>query len=125
MDADEVRRLAKRSPKEHLEMSFLRHWHLLFAQLPGPVRQYVFCPGRKWAFDFAWPDENIKLAVEIQGGAYMQRSGHNTASGQTKDYEKWRMAARLGWRVLPFSTVDMKHAADVVQEVAEILCKAE
>ena len=117
----EIKQLAKRGPKEQLENSFLSHWVLLFPNLPLPVRQLKFHPERKWRWDFAWDFPDIKLAVEIQGGSWMKRSGHNTAAGQTKDYEKWRAGVSLGWKILPYSSVDMKHVTSVVTEVAEIL----
>jgi len=124
MDSSEVRKLAKRSQKEHLEISFLRHWELLHGSLPEPERQHKFHPDRKWRWDFSWNYPDIKLAVEIQGGTWMKKGGHTTGVGQTKDYEKWREGVRLGWKILPFNTSDMKHPADVVDFVAEVLTHA-
>jgi len=120
LSAEEVLKAAKRSKQQELENKFLAAWVEQFPMLPEPVRQYKFCPTRKWPFDFAWVD--AKLAAEIQGGAHMPRSGHNTAIGQWKDYEKWREAVLMGWRILPFNTIDMQHPNDVVEFVARVLC---
>lgn len=122
--SEEVRQLAKRSQKEELENKFLATWALLYPSLPQPERQVKFHPARKWAWDFSWDFEDIKLAVEIQGGTWMEKGGHTSGSGIDKDYEKWRAAVRLGWKVLPYSTTDMKNAVAVAEEVAEILCNA-
>lgn len=122
LSQDEFKKLAKRSQKESLENKFLRTWTEEFSNLPPPVSQYRFHDTRKWRFDFAWPE--WKLAVEIQGGTW-SKGGHNTGYGITADYEKLRVAQRLGWKVLPYSTQDCKDMVQVVTEVAEILCGVE
>ena len=121
MDSNEVKRLAKNTRKAQLEQRFLEAWGTHYRHLPRPVMQHRFCHARKWRFDFCWPDE--KLAVEIQGGSFVN-GGHNRAGQQQKDYEKQRAAVRLGWRVLPFNTIDLKDPEAVVTEVAELLTNA-
>ncbi len=127
MDSSEVRKLAKRSQKEHLEISFLRHWNLLFPNLPPPVRQFkVLNPntGRHWKLDFYWAECSPPLCVELNGGSWIA-GGHNTAQGQHKDYIRHNTLTRMGIRCLYFNTIACQNMADVVQEVAEILCSAE
>lgn len=119
---EEVKALARGSSKDRLEASFLAHWTTLFSKLPSPLRQHKFHTDRKWAFDFAWPE--WKLAVELDGGSWI-KGGHNTATGQARDYEKHNAAVRLGWRVLRFNTPMMKNMAEVVEYVAEVLTNAE
>ena len=111
----------KQGKKAVLEQSFLRHWKLCYPTLPMPTMQHHFHPERKWRFDFAWIE--WKLAVEIQGGSFVQ-GGHNRGAQQAKDYEKQREAVRLGWRVLPFNTLDMKDVVGVCDFVAEVLTNA-
>ena len=60
-------------------------------------REYRFHPVRRWRFDFAWPD--VKIAVEVEGGAFVQ-GRHGRGAGITNDCEKYNHAAMLGWRVL-------------------------
>lgn len=98
----------KKSQKNDLELQFLEIFKELCPELPEPIRQYRFHKKRLWRMDFAWPE--YKIFVEIQGGAFARRgrSGHNTGLGQAKDYEKWRVAARMGWTVLPFNTHDLQ-----------------
>jgi len=121
---DEVKQLAKRSQKETLENNFLSHWVLMFGNLPEPVRQYAVRnphTGRDWKLDFCWASE--LLAVEIQGGSFI-KGGHNTATGQAQDYIRHNTLTRMGWRTLFYNTIQCKHMADVVTEVAEVLCQA-
>lgn len=122
MDSSEARKLAKRSQKDRLENSFLATWVMLYPQLPVPVRQYKFLPDRKFLWDFAWPEDY--LAVEIQGGSFMAKSGHTSLSGQSRDCEKQRLAVAAGWRVLPFNSLDMKNVIACVEFTAEVLCNA-
>ena len=67
----------------------------------SPVREYVFCSGRKWRFDFAFPDS--MTAVEVEGGVW-SGGRHTRGSGYEKDLEKYNSATRLGWKVYRFST---------------------
>jgi len=103
--------------KALLEKRFYYNFCRAFPNLPKPMcafngRQHCFHPIRQWRSDFAWP--SVKIAVEIQGGSflgkskYKKRGGHNTAIGQSRDYEKNRAAVMMGWRVLMFNTSDLK-----------------
>lgn len=113
--------MEKLKGKAALEHSFLTHWTLLFPTLPKPTLQLHFHPSRKWRFDFSWEPE--KIAVEIQGGSFTG-GGHNRPLQQAKDYEKQREAVRLGWRVLPFNTLDLKDPVACVEFVAALLTNA-
>jgi hypothetical protein len=68
-----------------------------FAQVPVPVGEHRFHPTRKWRFDWAWPQQF--LALEVNGGAYIQ-GRHTRGAGFEKDCEKLSEAAVLGYRVL-------------------------
>jgi very-short-patch-repair endonuclease len=92
--------------KSKLEDRFYRFWKKRFPYLPAPIKQHKFHPIRQWRFDFSWPE--VKIAVEIQGGTFMRRGGHNTGIGQVMDHEKSRAAVISGWRVLQFSTSDLR-----------------
>lgn len=67
------------------------------ADLPAPVRELVFYPGRRWRFDFAW--EAQRVAVEVDGGAWAPGGGRHATDA---DRDKLNHAA-LAWRVLRFS----------------------
>lgn len=110
-----------------LEERFARAWKKKYPRLPPPVPQYKFYEERNFKSDFAWPKE--KVLVEIQGGSF-SFGGHNRAVVQSADYDKARWAARLGWKFLPFNTLDMGQVDDgkvfdCVNFVAEVLCNAQ
>ena len=75
-------------------------------QLPEPETQYRAVPGRRFRWDFAWPEH--KLAAEVQGGIWKRTetgrsAGHAFPARMAKDYEKNNLAVMLGWRVLYFT----------------------
>jgi len=75
--------------------------------IPDPVEEYVFHPTRKWRLDICWPDE--KLALEIEGGTYMERGGHRgSIGGYIKDIEKYNALAILGYSLLRFTPQQME-----------------
>lgn len=73
--------------------------------LPEPRFEYRFHPKRKWRFDIAFDMANFpshaKIAVEVQGGIWIQGGGrHNRGAAMLKEWEKLNTAAAMGWRVL-------------------------
>ena len=82
----------------------------------NPKRELVFDSRRRWRFDFAWPEE--KLAVEIEGGNWMQ-GRHTRPADFERDACKYNRAVELGWRVLRFTThmVASGEAIDTVRRV--------
>ena len=74
-------------------------------KIPTPDQEVKFIDKRKFRFDFAWVDE--KLAVEIEGGVWIQ-GRHTRGSGYVKDMEKYNLAAEAGWRVLRFTPQQIK-----------------
>ena len=72
---------------------------------PDPEEEYRFLDSRRFRFDFAWTD--VSIAVEIEGGTYVQ-GRHVTGAGFSKDCEKYNLATRDGWRVYRFTTAMVK-----------------
>jgi len=103
-----------------LEEQFSALWHASYPCLARPEREYHFDPiYPRRRLDFAWP--KLKLAVEIEGGMYV-RGRHQRARGYTNDCRKYNAAVLLGWRVLRYTTLDMKERPmQVVAEVASQL----
>ena len=79
----------------HCGISFDRLCAL--TQLPQPVAEHRFSPPRRWRFDWAWPDE--KVALEVQGGVFVQ-GRHTRGAALLREHEKLNEAAAQGWRVL-------------------------
>ena len=86
--------------------------------VPEPQRQLRFEEGRKWAFDFAWPDQgadedgcvyemNRGLAVEVDGGTWTA-GRHTRGLGFERDCQKLNAATLAGWRVLRFTSSMVK-----------------
>lgn len=84
------------SPQSELEMQFESLWITLYPDLPAPVREHRAIPGRRFRFDFAWPEQRV--AVELQGGLWV-KGRHVRGAGYERDCEKLALAQRLGWRV--------------------------
>lgn len=84
------------------------------------TREYKFARsiGRKWRFDFAF--EDIKLAIEIQGGTW-KYGAHSRPRQYTKDCDKANYAIELGWFVLRYTsdmlTVDPFGIAKQVERI--------
>lgn len=64
-------------------------------------REVLFHAKRDWRLDFA--DQQIGLAIEIDGGVYTQ-GRHTRGDGYTEDCIKLAEATILGWTVLRFTT---------------------
>ena len=90
---------------------------LTTTDLPIPEREYMFAKsiGRRWRFDFAWPDS--KIAVEIEGGTWTSKSRHTTGKGFMDDCEKYNAAAEMGWRVFRFTTDMVTGGVDQIERV--------
>jgi very-short-patch-repair endonuclease len=89
------------------------------AGLPTPVREYSAIPGRRYRWDFAWPE--ARVLVEINGGTYAHM-GHSTGSGIARDYEKSNLAVLAGWKVFAFDRrmVEGGAALAVVSKALEV-----
>lgn len=71
------------------------------AQLPAWETEYQFAPGRRWAFDVAWPA--FQIALEVEGGTWVQ-GRHVRPLGFEEDCRKYNRAATLGWLVIRATT---------------------
>lgn len=87
-----------KTPSEAEESFFLS---IRAFKYPVPEREFLFLPGRKYRFDFAWKDH--KVALEVEGGLY-QGGRHTSITGFEGDCIKYALAAQVGWKVYRFST---------------------
>ncbi len=76
-----------------------------FYGLPA-VPEHKFHPTRRWRFDWAFPE--AKLALEIEGGQWVQ-GRHNRGAGQIADLAKYSEAAILGWRIVYATPAEVKN----------------
>jgi very-short-patch-repair endonuclease len=72
---------------------------LTLAGLGDFVTQFKAVEGRRFAWDFSWPEQ--RLLVEVQGGTFARgKMGHSSGVGLHRDMEKANLATLAGWRVL-------------------------
>jgi very-short-patch-repair endonuclease len=74
-------------------------------------REVKFHPTRKWRADFTIG----KLMIEIDGGLWLKKGGHNTATGIMRDMEKGNAAQELGYTLLRFTPQQVKKGVAVNQ----------
>lgn len=90
--------------KSELEESVA--FYIKTLKLPPPEREHRFHPTRRWRFDFAWPEK--KLAIECEGGIWTG-GAHARGAHFNSDTEKYNEATLLGWRVLRFTSNQIKN----------------
>lgn len=96
-------RAGPRQPSD-LEAAFAHYWRVLKPHdAPDPVREYPAIEGRRFRFDYAWPDHRV--AVELHGGTW-QQGRHTRGQGFANDREKVNLAQLDGWTVIEL-TADM------------------
>lgn len=87
-----------------------------------PEREFRFCEGRKWAFDFAFPDQMI--AIEIEGGTNYGKSRHSYGVGFENDARKYNAATALGWKVYRYTTA-MVQRGEAIQPLLNVIFQEE
>jgi hypothetical protein len=81
-------------------------------RLPKPEREHHFAKadGRRWRFDFAWPER--KVACEVEGGVFVG-GYHNRGVGYTLNCEKYNEAAVRGWLVLRVTPAQIRDGSAI------------
>ena len=72
-----------------------------------PERNVKVFPDSGYEWDFLWRAP-IKLLVEIQGGVWMEKGGHNTGKGIERDVKKNNLAVMRGYDCLYYTTKMVK-----------------
>lgn len=80
--------------------------------------EFRFDKVRKFRFDWALFSPYDKVAIEFEGGIFLKKSGHNTATHYTKDTEKYNLATVLGWKVLRYTALNYKN---VIEDLNKLL----
>jgi len=95
---------------------------LTYAGLGGFVAQFRAIEGRKFAWDFSWPEQ--RLLVEVHGGTFARsKKGHSTGMGINRDCEKANLATLAGWRVLSVDTKQI-HSGQALRWIQQALGEA-
>ncbi len=107
--------------RSSLERGFYSVFTTMFRSAPQPKREHKFHPTRKWRIDFCWPAH--KVAVEIEGGVFIG-GGHTRGLQFTQDCEKYNAMTMMGYRLLRFTTLDLrKRPIQCCEQVVELLNK--
>lgn len=83
-------------------------------------REYKFLEKRKFRFDIAIPE--LKIAIEFEGGVF-SKGRHIRASGYIKDCQKYNLAVVNGWRLLRYTTADIKKFGwvdEIIKQVKDV-----
>ena len=95
-------------------------FQLKSAKITGFTREYKFHSKRRWRLDFAWIDQ--KIGVEVEGGIWLPRSGHNTGVGISRDVEKGNALTLLGWKLIRVTGKMIKNgeALNVIESIFQV-----
>ena len=86
-------------------------------KLPVPIKEFKFCPTRRWRLDYAWPKHRV--ALEVEGGIWT-RGRHTRGSGFARDMEKYNELACIGWRLLRCTPNDLS-CEELIEAVRRVL----
>lgn len=81
------------------------------------ISEHPFHPARKFRFD--WAFEKLMVGIEYEG-LISEKSRHTTISGYSKDTDKYRDAALLGWTVFRYTALNYKN---VISDLEKIFLK--
>lgn len=118
-DLSPAEREARASHRERFERLLEAQLRQIAPAFPFE-REFAFAPGRKFRADFAFVLDRI--LVEIQGGIWRRGGGaHSRPANIIRDVEKAQIAARMGWRVFPVTTDEVRSgkAARLILELLE------
>ncbi|MFX6145155.1 DUF559 domain-containing protein, partial [Acinetobacter baumannii] len=82
-------------------------------------QEYKFHPTRKWRADILIT--GTKILVEVEGGIW-SGGRHTRGKGYLGDMEKYNEAAAMGYKVLRFSTEQVKSGL-AIQQIEKIVSK--
>lgn len=85
----------------HLELQFDFLWEYLYPDIDLET-EWQAIPDRKFRFDYFHPQS--KIAIEINGGIWMEKGGHSYGDNLISDYEKYNLAIANGIRLFILSS---------------------
>lgn len=83
----------KRRAKAELDAYFSQL--CVSAGLPRPTPEYKFSATRKWRIDYYFERKGLKVALEVEGGAFTG-GRHTRGAGFIKDIEKYNALSAQG-----------------------------
>lgn len=107
------RRAKHESPYLHHAAAYCRS-----AGIAEPEGEYYFDPQREWRLDLVWSPDRAKLAIEVDGGLYVQ-GAHARGAGIERDHEKRNAALLQGWRVFVTTPRNIAETILMVKQLLE------
>lgn len=88
--------------RSDLEYEFACQWEETYPDI-DLHHDYPFAKPikRKFLADFCHPE--ARVIIEVQGGTWVPEMGHSSAKSIQRDYEKFCIAASLGYLVFPLT----------------------
>lgn len=80
-------------------------------------KEFKFSADRKFKFDYAIP--LLKIGLEYEG-LMSAKSRHTTATGYSKDCEKYNLAQIEGWKVLRYTALNYTQLEKDLQKIVDI-----
>lgn len=87
------------------------------------VREWRFrgtTDDRRWRFDFLLLPEELKIAIEVEGGVFVG-GRHTRGKGFTNDLMKYNAALMMGFSVLRYTTAQINGIA--MEQIPELYAK--
>lgn len=81
------------------------------------VKEYQFCVGRKFRFDFAIP--GMKIGIEYEG-TMSEKSRHTNVVGYSNDCEKYNVAQIEGWKVLRYTALNYESCSRDLKQLMNV-----
>lgn len=91
-----LKRVEREAAKQQLSKTF--ELQLRGLKLPAYEKEFLWHPDRNYRADYIW--RPIWFIVELDGGEFMEKSGHKTGLGITHDRIRDAEALILGYKVL-------------------------
>ena len=101
--------------KRDLELELLAQ--IRAVGLPEPIREYKAIEGRRYRWDFSWPDRN--LLIEVQGAIFV-KGGHSSGVGIMRDHNKHNLAMLAGWRILYVNSTTID-SGEAIRDIEKVL----
>lgn len=102
----------KKSPEKNWIVETLLTW--CSQRVLVLTEEHQFHPERKWRFD--WCIESLKVAFEYEG-IYSKQSRHTNRKGYSRDTDKYREAAKMGWIVLRYTASNYKSLSKDINDL--------
>lgn len=101
-----------------------KQFHLIINTLSNVFKfesEFKFLKNRKFRFDFA--QKELKIAIEIEGGAYTN-GRHTRGKGFISDMQKYNLATLNGWQLLRF-TPQQTNKIETIEMIKQLIESSE